>query len=90
MHKAHPVPRCTVTKPPVVDPFIKDYLKSRFPKHEDGELVKLQSAMLKVCGPMTCLWSNLIEQDILKDSNATISVAAGHHSAIAGALRKLQ
>ena len=75
MHKAHPVPRCTVTKPPVVDPFVKDYLKSRFPKHEDGELAKLQSAMLKVCGPMTCLWSDLIEQDMLKDPDVTISVA---------------
>ena len=74
MHKTHPVPRTTVMKPAVVDQFVKDYLKSRFPKQEDGELMKVQSAMLKVCGPMTCMWSDLIEQDLLDDPDATISV----------------
>ena len=74
MHRAHPVPRTAVTKPPVVDQFVKGYLKSRFPKQEDGELAKLQSAMLKICGPMTCLWSELIENDLLEDPNATVNV----------------
>ena len=72
MHKAHPVPRTTVIKPPVVDQFVKDYLKSRFAK-QDSELAKLQAAMLKVCGPMTCMWSNPIEQNLLDDLNAMIS-----------------
>ena len=31
MHKSHPVPKTTVMKPPVVDQFVKDYLKTRFP-----------------------------------------------------------
>ena len=70
-----PRQRCTVTKPMVVDPFIKDYQKSHFPKHEDGEFAQLQSAMLKMCGPMTYLWSDLIEQDLLHDPNVTISIA---------------
>ena len=73
MHKSHPVPRTTVMKPPVVDQFVKDYLKTRFPK-QDSELVKLQSAMLKACGLMTCMWSDLIEQKLLDDPDATISV----------------
>ena len=73
MHKAHPVPRTFAAKPPVVDKFVKDYLKSRYPK-QDGELAKLQSVMLKVCGRMTCMWSDLIEQDLLEDPDATISV----------------
>ena len=30
--------------------------------------------MLKVCGPMTCMWSNLIAQNLLEDPNPTISV----------------
>lgn len=55
MHKELPMLRHTVTKPLVVNPFVKDYLKSRFPKHEDGELAKFQYVMLKVCSAMTCL-----------------------------------
>ena len=73
MHKAYPMPRTFAAKPPVVDKFVKDYLKSRYPK-QDSELAKLQSVMLKVCGLMTCMWSNLIEQDLLEDPNATISI----------------
>ena len=73
MHKLHPVPRTTVMKPPVADQFAKDYLKACFPK-QDGELVKLQSVMLKVCGLMTCMWSDLIEQKLLDDHDTTISV----------------
>ena len=73
MHKAHPVPSTFAAKSPVVDKFVKDYLKSRYPK-QDGELMKLQSVMLKVCGPMTCMWSDLIEQNLLENPDATISV----------------
>ena len=74
MHKAHPVPRTAVTKAPIVDQFVKDYLKSRFPKQEDNDLGVLQSALLKVCGPMTCLWSDLIENNLLDDEAAVINV----------------
>ena len=73
MYKAHPVPRTFAAKPPVADKFVKDYLKSCFPK-QDGKLARLQSAILKVCGPMTCMWSDLIEQNLLDDPDATISV----------------
>ena len=67
------MPRIFAAKPPVADKFVKDYLKSRYPK-QHGELVKYQSAMLKVCGPMTCMWSDLIEQNLLENPDATISV----------------
>ena len=30
--------------------------------------------MLKVCGPITCMWSDLIEQNLLEDPDATISI----------------
>ena len=73
MHKVHSVQRTFVAKPPVVDKFVKDYLKSRYPK-PDGELAKLQSVMLKVCGLMTCMWSDLIKQDLLEDPDGTISI----------------
>ena len=67
------MPRTFAAKPPLVDKFVKDYLKSRYPK-QDGELVKLQSVMLKVCGPIMCMWSDLIEQNLLEDLDATISI----------------
>ena len=73
LHKAHPVPRTFAAKPPVFDKFVKVYLRSRYSK-QDGELVKLQSVMLKVCGPMTCRWSDLIKQNLLEEPDATISV----------------
>ena len=73
MHKAHPVPRIFGAKLPVADKFVKDYLKPHYPK-QHGELAKLQSAMLKVCGPMTCMWCDLIKQNLLEDPDAIISV----------------
>ena len=55
MHKEHPVPNTPATKAPKVDGFVTDYLKAAFPKSDDGELIKVQSALLKVCGPMACM-----------------------------------
>lgn len=72
MRKSHLVLKTTVMRPPVVDQFVKDYLKTCFPK-QDSELVKLQSVMLKACGLITCMWSNLIEQKLLDNPDAMIN-----------------
>ena len=53
MHKAHPVLRTAVTKAPIVHQFVKDYLKSQFPRQEENNLAVLQSELLKVCGPIS-------------------------------------
>jgi len=45
-----------------------------FPAREDGELIKVQSALLKTCGPIACLWSELIENGLLEDPDASINV----------------
>lgn len=75
MHKTHPVPKTPATaKPPQVDKFIKDHLAARFPSREDGELSRVQSALLKTSGPIACLWSELIENGMLEDPNASVNV----------------
>ena len=67
MHKEHPVPKTPAMRPPQVDKFIKDHLGARFPAREDGEFAKVQSALLKTCGPIACLWSELIKNGLLED-----------------------
>ena len=74
MHKEHPVPNTPVTKALKVDGFVMDYLKAAFPRSDDGELMKIQSALLKVCGPMACMWAELIDNNLLSDPNATMNV----------------
>ena len=70
MHKEHPVPSTPATKPPKVDGFVTDFLKATFPRSDDAELMKVQSALLKVCGPMACMWAELIDNNLLSNPNA--------------------
>ena len=72
MHKEHPVPKTPATKVPKVDSFVTEYLKSNFPKSEDAELSKVQSALLKVCGPMACMWAELIDNNLLSAGIPTL------------------
>ena len=74
VHKVYHVLRSTAIKTPVVDQFVKNYLKSHFPKQEDSELVKLQSAMLRACGQLTCLWSNIIDANMIISVHYMLSV----------------
>ena len=61
MHKMHPVPRTPVMKVPKVDRYMMDHLRQRFPKSRDGELG-------------TCLWSDLLDNNLLADKSAVINV----------------
>ena len=36
--------------------------------------MNFQSALLKVCGPMACMWAKLIDNNLLSDPNATVNV----------------
>ena len=74
MHKEHPVPNTPATKAPKVDGFVTDYLKAAFPKSDDGELIKVQSALLKVCGPMACMWAEMIDYNLLSVADVTVNV----------------
>ena len=74
MHKAHPIARTPAMRVPKVDDFVQDHLKQRFPKSRDHELGAIQSALLRCTGPLTCLWSELIDNELLKSEDAVINV----------------
>ena len=74
MLKMHPVPRTPVMKVPKVDRYMMDHLRQCFPKSRDGELGTVQGALLSVAGPLTCLWSNLLDNNLLVDELVVIDV----------------
>ena len=74
MHKEHPIPKTPATKAPKVDSFVTEYLESNFPKSEDAKLLKVQSVLLKVCGPMVCMWAKLMDNNLLSDPDAKVNV----------------
>ena len=74
MHKVHPVPSTLATKAPKVDRYVTNYLKATFPRSDDAELMKVQSTLLKVCGPMACMWAELIDNSLHSDPNASVNV----------------
>ena len=74
MHKEHPVPRTPAMKVPKVDRFVLDHLNKRFPRSRDAELGTIQAALLRCAGPLSCLWSELIDNDLLKDEDSMINV----------------
>ena len=70
-HKEHPIPSTLATKAPKVNKFVTDYLKVR---SDDVELMKVQSTLFKVCGPMACVWAELIDNNLLNDPTASVNV----------------
>ena len=61
---------------PTVDDFVLDHLKQHFPKSCDHKLGTKQAALLRCTGPLSCLWSELLDNDLLKSKDAVINV---HH-----------
>ena len=61
IHKEHPVPNSPATKVPKVDGFINS--------QEQRCRVEI-CAVEGVCGPMACMWSELIDDDLLRDPDA--------------------
>ena len=51
-----------------------DHLRQRFPKSRDGELGTVQAALLSTAGPLTCLWSDLLDNNLLADKSEVINV----------------
>jgi len=68
MNKAHPIPNTPVMKAPKVDGFVHNRLQSRFPKASENQLRTIQAT-----GPLTCLWADLITNDMLSEGS-TITV----------------
>ena len=50
-----------------------DHLKERFPKSPDIELGIIQSALLSVAGPLTCLWSDLLDNNLVANESVIIN-----------------
>ena len=73
MFKAHPVPSTPVMKVPNVDEFMLSHLRARFPRSNEAQLRTIQMALLSAAGPLTCLWANLIANDMVHEG-ATVSV----------------
>ena len=74
MNKAHPISRTPALKVPKVDGFVLDHLKQRFPKSRDHELGTIQSALQRCAEPLSCLWSELIDNDLLRSEDSVIYV----------------
>ena len=74
MHKMHPVPRTPVMKVLNVDRYMMDHLRQCFLKSHDGELGTVQAALLSAAGPLMCLWSDLVDNNLLADDSAVINV----------------
>jgi len=61
-------------KVPKVDHFVLDHLSQRFQKSRDAELGTIQVALLRSAGPLSCLWLELLDNDLLKDEHSMINV----------------
>ena len=61
-------------KVPKVDRYMMDYLRQCFPKSRDGELGIVQAALLSAADPLMCLWSDLLDNNLLANESAVINV----------------
>ena len=69
MIKADPRPDCEAASTPEVDEFIQTFWKGRINNNLDGDLKQIQTALLNATGPLTGLWSQLLEQGVQKESD---------------------
>ena len=74
MNKVHPVPHTPVMRVPKVDSFVLDHLNQHFLKSRDHELGTIQTALQRCAGPLSCLWLELIDNNLLKSKDAVINV----------------
>ena len=67
MLKADPKPETSVTNPPEVDEYIRTFWKRKINLSQDGEMKQVQTALLNAIGPLCGLWSQIQEQNLVKD-----------------------
>jgi len=73
MFKAYPIPCTPVMKVTKVDKFMLSHLKACFPRLNKTQLHTIQTALLSAVGSLTCLWVDLITNDMVHEG-VTISV----------------
>jgi hypothetical protein len=71
MFKDNPIPDTPAAKPPQPD---DDIVGNDFPNKSDKRLRRIQATTIAAAGPLTTLWSNLIEQDMGKGSGTLVPV----------------
>lgn len=74
MHIEHLVPRTFVMKMPKVDQFVLDHLSQCFPQSHDNQLDTLQAALQRSAGLFSCLWAELIDNELVKDEDSVMNV----------------
>jgi len=74
LFKEHPRPDLEATLAPKVDKYISDFLGKKFPREQDTELMKIQTAVLACIRPLTSAWQELLEEGL--EQNAEMMVPA--------------
>jgi hypothetical protein len=75
MLKKHPKPNVKAAKPPKLDQFVVDFAGKKLDKARDAQLCRIQTNVLYVANPLTCLWSQLIDQGLSHREDATVGVS---------------
>ena len=68
------IPDTPAAKPPQPDDDIVAFLGNDFPTKSDKRQRRIQATTIAAAGPLTTLWSNLVEQDMVKGSNTLVPV----------------
>jgi len=86
-----PIPQCSVLQAPTLDPEVQEQIRKKGRNPQFGTercLYNLQQELLEVTGPLTCLWSDLLnptanptkEEIILQLQRALCLVGSTYHS----------
>ena len=73
IHKANPLPYTPAMQVPKVNHFMLDHLKQKFPRSRGTELGTIQSTLLYAAGSLTCLWSDLLHNNLLAGEGGMIN-----------------
>ena len=69
LFREHPRPDVAVTLTPKVDKYISDFLGKKFPKDQDNQMSKIQTAVLGCIRPLTTAWQELLEAGLEQDTS---------------------
>lgn len=72
LFKEHPRPDIDACVPPKIDKYLFDFLGKRFPKQQDTDLTKIQSAVLATARPVISEWQGLPEGGIDEDPEMSV------------------
>ena len=74
LFKEHPRPEFDTTLAPKAERYMSDFLGKKFPREQDTELMKIQTAVLVCIRPLTSAWQELLDEGL--EENAEMMVPA--------------